>query len=457
MSKEDVVFTRKIYNKLLAWKNEWNGESALLIEGARRIGKSTICREFGRREYESFIVVDFNNASKHTLDAFENFSSDLDTLFMVLQSEYRVDLVRRKSLVIFDEVQNYPKVRQLIKYLVEDGRYDYIETGSLISIKENVKGITLPSEERHIHMYPMDFEEFAWALDEEPLMANLRKYYNWKQPVPDAIHAKAMFLFRQYILVGGMPQSVKAYIENDRSFRKVDAVKRQILDLYRADIAKIAAPYRSKVQSIFDQIPGFLSSAEKRVIYKKIDDGSSFMNYADTFFWLSDSMIVNDCFNCANPDVGLALNENRTYVKCYMGDTGLLISMAFSENEIADNELYREILYGKLSTNEGMLFENVVAQMLVAAGHKLFFYTHYNEETKKKDIKIDFLLSNNSKLKYKVWPVEVKSSTRYFTTSLTRFDARFKPRIGGNYVIHIKNLKQEGDTLYLPVYMTGFL
>ena len=453
----ELIFKRKIYDRLLQWKREWNGTTALLVEGARRIGKSTICSEFGRTQYKSYILVDFNKASKNVTEAIENYGSDLDTLFMILQTEYGIELFRRESLIIFDEVQKFPIIRQLVKYLVEDGRYDYIETGSLISIKENVKDITIPSEEQHIRMYPMDFEEFGWALNEKMLLDTVKKFFNWKQPVPDSIHRKAMFLFRQYMIVGGMPQSVKAYIEHDRNFRRVDMVKRQILDLYRQDIGRTSAPYRSKVQSIFDQIPGFLSSAEKRVQYKSIETGSSFMNYADTIFWLSDSMIVNDCFNCADPNVGLAINEDRTYVKCYMGDTGLLVSMAFSENDISDHELYKEILFGKLSTNEGMLYENAVAQMLVAAGNKLFFYTHYDPATKKKDIEVDFLLSNNSRLKYKVWPVEVKSTTRYSTASLEKFDKRFKERVGGNYVIHPKNLSVEGDTVYLPVYMTPFV
>ena len=448
-----IVFKRKIYNQLLSWKEQSKGTRALLIEGARRIGKSTIVEEFAKKEYQSYILIDFNRASKVVLSAFNNYLNDLDTFFMILSSEYGVKLYPRKSLIVFDEIQRLPKAREAVKYLVADGRYDYIETGSLISIKENVSNITIPSEERRINMYPMDFEEFAWALGSEQLIAYIRQCYEKKCPLNQESHEKAMMLFRQYIIVGGMPQSVVAFTQNNRDFAAADAEKRDILALYRSDMMKIAASYRSSVLAIFDQIPGFLSKSERRVIMSQIEKGATFPKYHDTFFWLSDSMIANECFNCADPNVGLSLNEDRTYVKCYMGDTGLLISHTFDENEITDNELYRQLLFEKLSLNEGMFFENAIAQTLVAAGHKLYFYTHYNEEKHRCDIEIDFLLSNNSKLKYKLYPVEVKSSDRYSITSLQRFNEQFHKRIGGCYVIHPKNLKVEGNITYLPAYM----
>lgn len=448
-----IVFKRKIYNQLLSWKEQSKGSRALLIEGARRIGKSTIVEEFAKNEYQSYILIDFNRASKVVLSAFNNYLNDLDTFFMILSSEYGVKLYPRESLIVFDEIQRFPKAREAVKYLVADGRYDYIETGSLISIKENVSDITIPSEERRINMFPMDFEEFAWALGGEQLIAYIRQCFEKKSPLDQESHSKAMMLFRQYIIVGGMPQSVVAFIQNGRDFAAADAEKRDILALYRSDMMKIATSYRSGVLAIFDQIPGFLSKSERRVIMSQIEKGATFPKYHDTFFWLSDSMIANECFNCADPNVGLSLNEDRTYVKCYMGDTGLLISHTFDENEIADNELYRQLLFGKLSLNEGMFFENAIAQTLVAAGHKLYFYTHYNEEKHRCDIEIDFLLSNNSKLKYKLCPVEVKSSDRYSITSLQRFNDQFHKRIGGCYVIHPKNLKVEGNITYLPAYM----
>lgn len=448
------VFKRKIYNKLKDWKSETKGTKALLIEGARRIGKSTIAEEFAKNEYRSYILIDFNLASDTVISAFNNYLNDLDTFFMIIESEYNKKLYRRESVVIFDEIQRFPRARQAVKYLVADGRFDYIETGSLISIRENVENITLPSEERKMAMYPMDFEEFAWALEEEVLVGYIRKCYEKRMPLEQSLHAKAMMLFRQYMIVGGMPQSILAYIGNDRDFRRADMEKRDILEMYRSDIMKIRSSYKSGVIALFDQIPSFLSHKERRVVMNRLDKNATFPKYHDTFFWLADSMMVNQCFNCSDPNVGLSLNEDRTYVKCYMCDTGLLVSHTFSEREITDNALYRELLFGNLSINEGMFYENAISQMLVANGYKLFFYTRYNEEKHRNDIEIDFLISNNSKLKYKVYPIEVKSSDRYTTTSLERFEDRFRQRIGGSYVIHPKNLKAEGGRLFIPAYMT---
>lgn len=449
-----MIFKRKIYNKLLEWKENASGTRALLIEGARRIGKSTIAREFGKNEYKSVLVIDFNTAPGSVVNAFDNYLNDLDTFFMILSTEYNVTLHRRESLIILDEIQQCPKARQAMKYLVGDGRYDYIETGSLISIKERVKDITLPSEERKISMYPMDFEEFGWAMGEELLMNYIRRCFDEKIPLEQGIHAKAMLLFRQYMIVGGMPRPLSAYIENDRSFEMADMEKRDILGLYRNDIMKIESGYRSNVLAIYDQIPAFLSKAERRVVLGRVEKGATLPKYHDTFFWLADSMIVNQCFNCSDPNVGLSLNEDRTFVKCYMGDTGLLISHTFDENEVSDGELYRELLLGKLSVNEGMFYENAVSQMLVSAGHKLFFYTRYNAEKHRNDIEIDFLLSNASKLKHKIFPVEVKSKEKYSTTSLSRFNDIFHSRIGCSYVIHPKNLRIEDNRIYIPAYMT---
>ena len=448
------VFKRKIYNRLKDWKSETKGTKALLIEGARRIGKSTIAEEFAKNEYRSYILIDFNLASDTVISAFNNYLNDLDTFFMIIESEYNKKLYRRESVVIFDEIQRFPKARQAVKYLVADGRFDYIETGSLISIRENVENITLPSEERKMAMYPMDFEEFAWALGEEVMADYIRKCYEKRMPLEQSLHAKAMMLFRQYMIVGGMPQSILAYIGNDRDFRRADMEKRDILEMYRSDIMKIRSSYKSGVIALFDQIPSFLSHKERRVVMNRLDKNATFPKYHDTFFWLADSMMVNQCFNCSDPNVGLSLNEDRTYVKCYMCDTGLLVSHTFSEREITDNALYRELLFGNLSINEGMFYENAISQMLVANGYKLFFYTRYNEEKHRNDIEIDFLISNNSKLKYKVYPIEVKSSDRYTTTSLERFEDRFHQRIGGSYVIHPKNLKAEGGRLFIPAYMT---
>lgn len=448
-----MIFKRKIYSKLLDWKKNVNGTKALLIEGARRIGKSTICREFAAHEYKSSIFIDFNTAPESVINAFDRHLNDLDTLFLILSTEYTTQLHERDSLIIFDEVQQCPKARQAIKYLVADGRYDYIETGSLISIRERVKDITLPSEERKISMYPMDFEEFLWAMGEAPMAQYIRQCFNNEKPLERELHEKAMFLFRQYMIVGGMPKPLSVYIENGYSFEKADIEKRDILALYRNDIMKINASYRTNVLAIFDQIPAFLSKAERRVTLSKVEKGATFPKYHDTFFWLADSMIVNQCFNCNDPNVGLSLNEDRTYVKCYMGDTGLLLSHTFDENEISDNGLYRELLLGKLSVNEGMFYENIISQMLVAAGHKLYFYTRYNNDKHRNDIEIDFLLSNASKLNHKIFPIEVKSKDKYSITSLTRFAELFRKRIDRSYIIHPKNLRIDNNYLYLPSYM----
>ncbi len=452
-----MVLKRKIYSRLLEWKEEAQGSKAVLIEGARRIGKSTICEEFAKNEYDNYILIDFAKKDKDVEQYFESYLNDLDTFFMMLQAHFGKKLKKRDAVIIFDEVQMYPQARAAIKYLVADGRYDYMETGSLISIKENVKDIVIPSEERHLNMYPLDFEEFAWALGEDILLECIKNCFDKKIPMDRGLHNKAMLLFKQYMLVGGMPKPVILFVDNHKDFSAADKEKRDILKLYREDIMKINAQYRSKVLAIFDQIPGLLSQHEKRVIFKKIQEGSYAEQYEETFFWLADSMISNECFLCNDPNIGLSINEVRTYVKCYMGDTGLLVSHAFDENELLEDEVYKQILSGRLSMNEGMLYENVIAQMLTANGHKLYFYTHYNDEKHRNDIEIDFLLSNNSKLKYKIYPIEVKSGTKYTTTSLTRFKEKFRNRIGECYVIHPRNLIVKEDIVCIPPYMAMLL
>ena len=449
-----MLFKRKIYTKLLEWKQESHGTKALLIEGARRIGKSTICEEFAKNEYETYLLIDFAKQDKEVEEYFNKYLSDLDTFFMMLSTHFGVRFIKRKTLIIFDEVQRFPRAREAIKYLVADGRYDYLETGSLISIKENVKDIVIPSEERSIRMYPLDLEEFAWALGEDLLIEYIKKCFDEKVPLENSLHDKAMLLFKQYMLVGGMPKPVSVFIENNKDFGIADIEKRDILKLYRNDIMKIKTGYRNKVLAIFDQIPGLLSKHEKRVVFKDIQKGSYADQYAEAFFWLDDSMICNECFLTNDPNVGLSINEERTYVKCYMGDTGLLVSHAFDENELLEGEVYKQILADELSLNEGMLYENVISQMLTSNGHKLYFYAHYSEEKHRNDIEVDFILSNNSKTKYKIYPVEVKSGKRYSTKSLNRFRDTFKKRIGDCYVIHPRNFAIKDEVIYIPPYMT---
>lgn len=449
-----MIFKRKIYDRFLSWKKESDGKKALLVEGARRIGKSTVVEEFAKREYRSYILIDFAKASEDVKSYFHLHLNDLDTFFMLLSVQYGKELYPRESIIIFDEVQLFPKAREAIKYFVADGRYDFIETGSLISIKENVKDIVIPSEERHVKMYPMDFEEFCWALNEKPLIPYIRTCFEKRVPLERSLHDKAMLLFKQYLLVGGMPKAVAEFLNRQKNFGAADAEKRDILALYRGDIMKIQAQYRAKVLAIFDQIPGLLSRHEKRVVFNRIAEGSIAEQYGETFFWLSDSMVCNECRRTNDPNVGLSLNESDTYIKCYLGDTGLLVSHAFDENELLEDEVYKQILAGKLGLNEGMLYENMIAQMLTSNGHRLFFYTHYNEEKRRNDIEIDFIISNNSKTKYKMYPIEVKSGTNYSVESLLKFREKFKSRIGECYIIHPRNLTVKEDILCIPPYMT---
>jgi len=452
-----MIFKRKIYQKLLEWKKNTDGSKAMLIEGARRIGKSTIAEEFAKNEYKNYILIDFSTATNTIKSYFTNYINDLDTFFLMISTAYGVPLYERETLFIFDEVQFFPIARQAIKHLVADGRYDYLETGSLISIRENVKDILIPSEERTIKMYPMDFDEFLWAMGEHLLLDYIQTCYEEKKPLDPGLHNQAMLNFKKYILVGGMPKVVSIFLEKRQQFEEADREKRDILYLYRNDIMKIKESYRGRTLMLFDQIPGFLSKHEKRVIYNQIENGSSAIDFSEAFFWLQDSMICNECFNCSDPNVGLAINEERTFVKCYMGDTGLLVSHSFTENELLTESVYQQILNDKLSFNEGMFYENVIAQILTANGHQLFFYNHYNPEKGRNDIEIDFMISNNSKLKYKVSPIEVKSTKRYSAVSLMRFTEKFKSRIGQSIILHPGNLRIDGEMIRLPCYMAGFL
>lgn len=445
---------RKIYNKMLEWKNTCNGSKALLIEGARRIGKSTVAEEFGRNEYKSFVNIDFNKASRKILDSFDDLNN-LDIFFQTIILEYNVRLYPRESLIIFDEIQKFPKAREAIKYLVADGRYDFIETGSLISIRENVESITLPSEERKIKMYPVDFEEFMVYMNEEILLQYIENCFDKKQPLEPKMHEKAMHLFKEYMLVGGMPQAIVAFASGGRDFAAADIEKRDILELYRDDIKKAAKRYHSRVSALFENIPAYLSTHEKKIVLKDIEKGATFDKYDEPLFWLEDSMICNLCYKCNDPNVGFAMNKNDSAVKCYMGDTGLLVSLAFSENEISGVQLYKQIMNDRLSLNEGMIYENAIAQMIAGKGRKLYFYTRYSEEKHRNDIEIDFLLSNESKTNFRVFPIEVKSSKNYTTTSLGRFKDIFGKKIAMQYIIHPKNLSVDGNIIKIPPYMFG--
>ena len=448
---------RKIYNKLLEWKQESNGEYALLIDGARRVGKSYIVRQFAEKEYRSCVILDFNLVSKSIKDLFENDLDNLDRFFMYLSNYTGKTLYTRDTLIVFDEVQQYPKARAAIKYLVKDGRYDYIETGSLISIKKNVEGIVIPSEEEHIKMFPMDFEEFLWAMGEEMLMPFIKDCFERKKPLGQLMHRRAMDYFRLYMIVGGMPQAVEKYVET-RDLAKVDKLKRRILDLYRSDISKYAKGYDTKVKSIFEEIPSQLQKHEKKFRLSALKEGARARDYETAFFWLDDAMIINSCYNTTEPNVGLNLNKDTNTMKCYMADTGLLISHAFDANEIVSEDLYRKILLDKLEMNSGMIVENIVAQMLRTAGHKLFFYSNSSMTDKDSRMEIDFLIAKSKiTTRHNISPIEVKSSARYTLTSLRKCIAKYGSYLSTAYVIHPADLKEEDNIIYLPLYMCPLL
>ena len=451
------MMKRKIYQTMLDWKNGSQGKSALLIDGVRRCGKSYIVEEFAKNEYKSYIMVDFQQASREILTLFDNYLDDLDTLFMYLSTFYNAVLYQRQSLIIFDEIQLCPRARAAIKYLVADGRYDYMETGSLMSIRENVKDIVVPSEEEHIKMYPMDFEEFLWAMGNETLMPFIRRCFDDHKPMGDLMHRKAMDYFRQYLIVGGMPQVVHAYAEN-RQFTSIERIKQNILDLYRNDIGKHAKGYQAKVESVFDEIPEQLHKHDKRFVLSALKDNARFRDYESSFLWLVDAMMVNICYNSTEPTIGLKMRKDKMTFKCYMGDTGLLISHAFDENGAVSNELYQKLLKDKLEVNEGMIMENIVAQMLTAAGHKLYFFSSYSKENADDRMEIDFLIANKTiTSRHNIAAIEVKSSKNYTLSSLRKAKKKYSNQISSLYVLHTTDYREEEGIIYLPLYMTPCL
>ena len=448
---------RKIYEEILKWKKRSAGQTALLIEGARRVGKSYIAEKFAAAEYKSYLLIDFNRAPKEVTALFDNYLNDLDTLFMYLSGFYNTRLYERETLIILDEVQLCPRARSAIKYLVADGRYDYLETGSLMSIKKNVKDILIPSEEEHLKMYPLDFEEFLWALDNETLMPLIQTCYEKKQPMGQALHRKAMDYFRQYMIVGGMPQAVARYAET-RDFDSIDRVKRAILELYRADIVKHAVGYEIKVEQILDNIPAQLQKHDKKFKLSSLKKEARFRDYDDALFWLSDAMIANICYNSTAPSIGLKLNMDRLTLKCYMADTGLLISHAFDENGIVSEEIYKKLLFDKLEFNKGMIVENIVAQILTAAGHRLYFYSNPSRDEVSERMEIDFLIAKSKiSSRHNISPIEVKSGKNYTLTSLKKFRNKYAEQTDTPYVLHTGDLKEADGITYLPLYMTPLL
>jgi len=443
-----MIFKRKIYDELLLWKRTDDGRTAVLIQGARRVGKSTIAEEFAANEYETYILVDFAACSTEIRKLFNDLS-DLNRIFMRLQLEYGVELKERKSAIIFDEVQLAPKARQAIKYLVKDGRYDYIETGSLISIRKNVKDILIPSEEVKLYMYPMDYEEFKWALGDTATIKLLRGCFQNRTSLGDATNRKLMRDFRLYMLVGGMPQAVASYLENN-NLEKVDSVKRSIITLYEDDFNKIDPT--GNASKMFRQIPARLTGNANRYQAWSATDGKRNSELAEIISEIKESMVVNMSYHANDPSAGMALHQDPDKYKMFAGDTGLFVTLSFWDKKFTDNTIYHKLLSDKLSADLGYVYENAVAQMLKASGHALYYYT-FPTDSGKHNYEVDFLIADGDKIS----PVEVKSSGYKAHASLDAFCRKFSARIKNKYLIYTKDMRREEDVQCLPAYMTMFL
>lgn len=444
---EERIFKRKIYNQMLQWKHERDGKTALLVKGARRVGKSTIVEEFARNEYQSYLLIDFSEASQEVRSLFDNLM-DLNYIFLRLQSLYNVNLQERQSVVIFDEVQKCPMARQAIKKLVKDHRYDYIETGSLISIRKNTKDIIIPSEETRISMYPMDYEEFRWALGDSASIPLLRQFYDKRLPLRQALN-KALRDFRLYMLIGGMPQAVNEYLDTN-NLSKVDLVKREILELYFDDFIKIDPTYRAS--RLFQAIPSELNKNASRYQVGSVLSDSERKNIDEILEAMRESMVVNFAFHANDPSVGLPLHSNTEQYKIYVGDTGLFVTLAFWDKDITENVIYQKLLSDKLSANLGYVYENIVAQVLTANGNRLFYHA-WPSTTSNHNYEVDFLLSRGAK----IWPLEVKSSGYKTHKSLDEFCRKYSERINNPHLIYTKDYGKDGVTTLLPVMMTMFL
>ena len=449
LHSDNMIFKRKLYTEMLQWKQDSNGASALLIKGARRVGKSTLAKEFAKHEYDSFIAIDFAKCSKEVRDLFDDIS-DLDYIFMRLQMMYKVTLKPRASVIIFDEVQKCPNARQAIKYLVEDGRYDYIETGSLLSIKQNVKGIIIPSEEDELTLTPLDYEEFKWALGDEVSTPMLRQFFEKRKSMGDEANRNLMRDFRLYMLVGGMPQAVKTYLET-KNMGRVDQAKRRIIRLYEKDFMKIDPS--GMASKLFMAIPSELTrNASRYTVNAPTDGDGRHDRLMEVIFDMHDSMVVNMAYHANDPNVGMALHKETNRYKMFMADTGLFITLAFWDKKFTENIIYEKLLSDKLSADLGYVYENIVAQMLKANGHKLYYYT-WPSETSNHLYEVDFLLSNGTKID----PIEVKSSGYKTHKSLDLFCDKFSSRVNKRYLVYTKDLRKEENITYLPAYMTQFL
>ena len=448
---------RKIYERLLKWKAEEAGRYALMLEGARRVGKSWIVQEFAEREYENHLILDFAKVKKQIKEIFEDKLDDLDDFFLLLEARTGVPLIRGKTLIVFDEVQRFPRAREAIKYLVADGRFHYIETGSLISIKKNVEGIVIPSEEIKVQMFPMDFEEFLWAIGREGAWPLVERRFEQHLEMGQADHRMMMEYFRQYLVVGGMPQAVAAFAAEKR-LDDVERAKRAILDLYYEDIGKFAGRLKNKVRAIWRAIPGELSLQDKRFSPGAVGKNVRMRDLDASFEWLRSAMTVNLAYHSTDPNVGFGMTADHEGMKCYMADTGLLASHAYSDNPATTKEVLWKILTGKIELNKGMLMENMVAQMLRAAGRELYFHKTFDREDETKRMEIDFLLTKSKiSSRHNVVPIEVKSSRDYTTVSLERFANTYPGYCGCRIVLHPGDADFSKDIVYLPLYMAPLL
>ena len=447
-----MIFKRKIYDKLLEWKNLSVGGSAAFLEGARRIGKSTIVEEFAKNEYDDYMILDFAREGK---DIRENFIENMDHLDVFFRNLFLLkgkDLTGERCVIIFDEVQMFPQARQAIKYLVADGRYDYIETGSLISIRKNVHDILIPSEEYRIKMFPMDFEEYLWAIGDHTTIPVIKEAFNSRTPLGDAIHRKIMKNFRTYMAVGGMPQAVEALVQG-KTFAQIDFIKRNILTLYEEDLAKYDKANQDRASVIYKTIPEQLENKNSHFKFSLVDKSARYQMYVDAVKFITDSMIGNECINVTVPEIVPELYADRSNFKLYMGDTGLLVSQIMKNQDETDENLYKSLIFDKLGINQGMILENVVAQMLRASGHALYFHEYYYQAentVKEKKYEIDFLIVK----KKKICPIEVKSSNYSAHKSFDYLTKKYPIKLEDRYIIYTKDLKFEDQILYLPVYMT---
>ena len=448
---------RKFHDILLDWKAKRANRFALLIDGARRVGKSWIAEDFAKREYASHLIIDFSQVSRNVRTIFEENLHDLDTFFLLLEAETGVRLVKGNALVVFDEVQQFPRAREAIKALVADGRFHYLETGSRVSVKKNTAGIVNPSEEIHCRMHPMDFEEFLWATGRETLMDAVLEFFAARKPLGTAVHRRAMEAYRQYLVVGGMPQAVAEFVRS-HDLKEVDVQKRAILDLYRSDIWKHAGAAAAKIERVFDEIPSQLSRHEKKFRVGDLAAGARMRDWADAFQWLESAMFANRCWNSTDPNVGLKMNCDRKSVKCYMADTGLLVSHAFDENELASESIHRRILLDRIALNRGMLVENMAAQMLVAAGRKLYFHAESSARDTRSRMEIDFLVSR-SKLarRHNISPIEIKSGANATHSSLDKYRRKFAEWCGEAFLFWDRDVKVDSGVTFLPLYMLSLV